>query len=154
MIAVKECLCPSHTSQAYNCNVYAPPPEYVNNSEVMQGIVLAAPVSCNEKLCQAKEVFQFSHPPLYKGVHLTFFHSNSRAIFEQRKPSKICFFYPWRCSKPLWEPRMLLGNQYTAGGSEADDTRNPLFLIDKGILAFHQTSENAKLQYKDYYFYK
>lgn len=38
-------------SQAYNSNVYATPTEYVNNSEVMQGIVLAAPVSGREKIC-------------------------------------------------------------------------------------------------------
>lgn len=50
-IAVKECLCPFSPSQAYKSNVYAHPPEYVNNSEVMQGIVLAAPLSGNEKVC-------------------------------------------------------------------------------------------------------
>lgn len=29
---------------------------------------------------------------------------------------------------------------------------NPLFLIDKEISGSHETSEIAKLQYKDYYF--
>lgn len=67
MIAVKECLCPFSPSQAYNSNVYAPPPEYVNNSEVMQGIVLAAPVSGTEKLsARRRRIFNALIPLLTK----------------------------------------------------------------------------------------
>lgn len=66
-IAAKECLCPFSPSQASKCNVYAHPPGYVNNSEVMQGIVLAALVSGSEKLsARRRRIFHFLIPVFTK----------------------------------------------------------------------------------------
>lgn len=65
VIAVKECLCPFSPSLAYNSTVYTPPPEYVNNSEVMQGIVWTVPVSGSEKLSpRRRRIFNFLTPSL------------------------------------------------------------------------------------------
>lgn len=76
----------------------------------MQGIVLAAPVSASEKVsARRRRIFNFltpappPQPPPFKAVHLTFFHSNSRAVFEQRKPSKTCLFFPFEIWKTAVE---------------------------------------------------
>ena len=86
MTAIKKCLDPFSPSQALNSNVYAAPEEYVNNSQAVQGIVLAAPVSGSEKLSALQNrILHFLSPPPFN--FLTKQHTWHLIIPNEAEPS-------------------------------------------------------------------
>lgn len=113
MIAAKECLCPFSPSQAYKNIVCAPPPEYVNNSEVMQEVVLAAPVSGCEKLSSRWRGIFNSLIPIFTRKYTWHFSIPVKESLKSKSLPKFVLFPLKDGENNSRKQRTLQGNQHT-----------------------------------------